>query len=99
MSGEGGDSAGFRLRRYCSVRVECLLRCAAGTLRALGTAEYIIRWVKNVSANFYVEEYRKTTLATGFHVTSSDTETATFDNIESSAREILRLASEPANYQ
>ena len=32
-------------------------------------------------------ENRKTTLATGFHITSSDTETATFDNIESSARE------------
>ena len=44
------------------------------------------------SANFYVEEYRKTTVATGFHVTSSDTETATFDNIESSAREKLIMA-------
>ena len=47
---------------------------------------------ENVSANFYVEEYRKTTLATGFHVTSSDTETATFDSIESSARDSLIMA-------
>ena len=87
MSGEVGDSADFRLRRYCPVLVECPLRCGAVTLRALGSAKYIISWVKNVFANFYVEEYRKTTLATGFHVTSSDTETATFDNIESSARD------------